>query len=582
MNQLSLRSLEIIHENPFRILGLPVTATDRDIAKRVNDLATYAEFGKSRDYNTDLPFLSPLKRTSESIDRAAQRLELPDRKLHFANFWFWQSNSVDELVIEVIGAGDGARALTLLARAIAGKPLVAKTLSNYRNCALLAYILGNQNDLSELNVGVKSLQQFIRQSVNVLSNPAYPEFAARVVGKTYSVDPTREVIRFAEELSRIVRSDQQADLETTKLFLFSFSDAASDVQRHVKMIFTTEPMRRIEEFLEEAALTRVVEPGESYELGLRLADRCGREIEKLTSLLTNEDPHVQGLRDKVAEELIDCSTAYFNEVHEDDEADAIESARILTKKAETFAIGLRARTRVREDLEQIRGFETRHALNAEANRIMAEIGGLPRLDSVALSNKDLLGLVVSLINKTAAPLSKLRSSGGEGKELYDYFGKLVAQVAVAMCVKYANTTNDFKSVVPLMARIAPLPMDPEQRRQFNTNKNVLDRNFQQAQDQTKNSAWRGSNGGRTRVQPQGQASGGGCFIATLVYGSEERSQVIALKRFRDEVLLHSWAGRCFVSLYYAVSPTLVVWLRPYPAVHIGIRKMLDRLVRSVE
>ena len=582
MTQLGLRSLKIIHENPFRVLGLPVTATDRDIAKRVNDLATYAEFGKSRDYNTDLPFLSPLERTLESIDQAAQRLELPDRKLHFANFWFWQWNSVDELVIDVLGSGDHTKALALLARSIAGKPLAAKTLSNYRNCALLAYILSGQDGLPDQKRSVKSLQQFVRQSVSVLSHPAYPEFADRVVGKTYSVDPTREVIRFAEELSRIVRSDQQAEIETTRLFLSSFSDAAFDVQRHVKMLFTTEPMRRIEELLEEAGQTRALEPGESYEVGFHLAETCGREIEALMNLLTNDDAHVQSLSDKVAEELIDCSTAYFNEVRENDFADAIESAKILTQKAEPFAIGLRTRKRVRDDLEQIRGFETQHALNAEAERIMGELNALPRLDSAELSNKNLLGLVVSLIENTAGPLSRLRSRGGEGRELYNDFGKLVAQVAVALCVKYANTTNDFKSVFPLMARIDPLPMDPEQRRQFNTNKTVLERNLRQAEEQAKSSAWRGLNAGRTPAKPQGRASAGGCFIATLVYGSEERLQVIALKRFRDEVLSHSWLGRCFVSFYYFVSPTLAVWLRPYPTVQIGIRKMLDRLVRHLE
>lgn len=50
---------------------------------------------------------------------------------------------------------------------------------------------------------------------------------------------------------------------------------------------------------------------------------------------------------------------------------------------------------------------------------------------------------------------------------------------------------------------------------------------------------------------------GGCYIATAVYGSYDCPQVWTLRRFRDEVLAKSAAGRLFVRIYYAVSPHLV-------------------------
>lgn len=52
-------------------------------------------------------------------------------------------------------------------------------------------------------------------------------------------------------------------------------------------------------------------------------------------------------------------------------------------------------------------------------------------------------------------------------------------------------------------------------------------------------------------------SGGGCYIATCVYGSYDCPNVWVLRRFRDDVLLNSVVGRWFVKLYYAVSPNLV-------------------------
>lgn len=50
---------------------------------------------------------------------------------------------------------------------------------------------------------------------------------------------------------------------------------------------------------------------------------------------------------------------------------------------------------------------------------------------------------------------------------------------------------------------------------------------------------------------------GGCYIATVVYGSYDCPQVWVLRRFRDQFLLKSRVGNVFVKIYYCVSPVLV-------------------------
>ncbi len=58
------------------------------------------------------------------------------------------------------------------------------------------------------------------------------------------------------------------------------------------------------------------------------------------------------------------------------------------------------------------------------------------------------------------------------------------------------------------------------------------------------------------VRPQ-STSGGGCYIATCVYGSYDCPQVWTLRRFRDYILAENWYGRLFIKCYYAISPSLV-------------------------
>ena len=73
----------------------------------------------------------------------------------------------------------------------------------------------------------------------------------------------------------------------------------------------------------------------------------------------------------------------------------------------------------------------------------------------------------------------------------------------------------------------------------------------------------------------------GCYVATCIYGSYDCPQVWTLRRFRDNILAPTAAGRAFIHTYYAVSPTLVrlfggkKWFK-------GIfRGVLDNMVKSL-
>lgn len=69
-----------------------------------------------------------------------------------------------------------------------------------------------------------------------------------------------------------------------------------------------------------------------------------------------------------------------------------------------------------------------------------------------------------------------------------------------------------------------------------------------------------------------------CFIATAAHGSLYQGDVVTLRRFRDEVLMTSAAGRWFVDTYYSISPPIADTIRDSEALKAMTRAALAPLV----
>lgn len=85
-----------------------------------------------------------------------------------------------------------------------------------------------------------------------------------------------------------------------------------------------------------------------------------------------------------------------------------------------------------------------------------------------------------------------------------------------------------------------------------------------------------------REPPGAAANAPGCFIATAAWGSPMADEVVTLRRFRDEVLMQSDAGRAFVRAYYRLSPPIADFIRDREPLRAAVRVALWTVVKAVD
>jgi hypothetical protein len=104
---LDVATKDLFRKNVFRITGLRVDATSREIGKHAERLKLLAELGQDAQPNAAFP-LRPAP-TVEDIRDAIQRLKDPEKRLIDEFFWFWPENfgqSRSDAAIQALEKGD--------------------------------------------------------------------------------------------------------------------------------------------------------------------------------------------------------------------------------------------------------------------------------------------------------------------------------------------------------------------------------------------------------------------------------------------------------------------------------------------
>jgi hypothetical protein len=298
--------MDLVLRNPFRILGLPVTASSREIAKRVSDLEMFAELGKDKTYPYDFPDLGGIDRSMEAIKDAARRIELPEMRVFHSFFWFRDGDTVDELAFECLTNFELLEADGVWTKQFEKHSGIGKVSWRINRGAFSIWMSGDLEDS-----GTVYFEQAL-QDIAFASEDLYDEAIASIPGAS-QVSPQRVRDLIADALIEIaVRSSEQVygpnAIRMTEHCLYFHDQTLEYIAAKI-----TKPLTNaIQDAVDRSKAKR--DEGTSID-DLRRKNGLSKVehiIYELRDSLGESDPSFQAVANSFADEVIACAINAIN------------------------------------------------------------------------------------------------------------------------------------------------------------------------------------------------------------------------------------------------------------------------------
>ncbi len=575
--------MNIIKQNPFRVLGLTANATEKEIQRQISIIKRYAEVGKTKTFDYDFEFIGDISRNQEEIQQASNQIEQAHKKLLYALFWFVKNNQFDEIAFNNLKERDTDKAIEIWNKTLK-EEITSKNYSSYHNLSTLYIALATIDDQIE----IQKLQTGISLKGKLIHSENLKDFSKLVTGNGISNYPIEISKKFVDEVVELLKPylNKRNGLSTNDLISL-FNSYPASIKKYVSAKFTEAPISNIENKIEKTARRRKNNPRDAEEYGEELYKSTKSDIVLLKELLGSSNIQFQMIANKLANEILQCSIDFFNKLREENsEFDPGDDALRIAKYAKSIGATGQTKDRINEALNSIQEWVDDKP-NRERQEVIAEdllfitnkLHGFQNLSNSIQNARDLL---VSCKPK----LNNIKNELGSYNSFYLQISSAVVGNAMGMVIEVVNNAQSgleynpsklillpdiISSAVSVFDIMASYDMVSEVRNRYNTNKRTIN-NINSKLQTIK----------RQRTSFSSSSSSGGCYIATMAYGDYNHPQVIILRKFRDETLLNTVLGRSFVSFYYATSPHLVKLLKNQKCINQLIRNLLDRFVNKIK
>jgi len=355
---------DLFRRNAFRITGLPVDATTREVARHADKLKMLAELGQDHHSHTAAYPMKPPP-TLDEIREAIQKLKDPEKRLVDEFFWFWPQEfgkSQSDPAMQALAKGDPNTAVDIWAAREKDGALSATAKHNlalvYHVCALdwenysvnnaveeerrkkiTNYWKGAFNRWETLAANEQLWEQVLAR-IRQLNEPSLPTGFARRMRATLP----EALHKINAELALAFAESGKIDLARVHIrFMREMTQGLDNAEKVAELVLTP-ATNRLKQQIHLARQALQTDPATAHEAARTLIEHATPLLE-LFDLFFGEQEHFQKeLFDDVANTVVNCLVAHQRKTGDND------TFVKLLQRALPLAESIEVRRRIEENI----------------------------------------------------------------------------------------------------------------------------------------------------------------------------------------------------------------------------------------
>lgn len=371
--------LDIIQNNPYRLLGIYSNSPIKERVANHNRLKAFLKVGKEVSFPLDLLGVrSTMTRTTAEVSDAEAKLTLPNEQLKYAQFWFVKVTPLDDVAINHLIVENINGAISIWE-----KKENVSSLQNRIVCALIT-----DNYALAIACAYKLYSSYTTDFVHI------------VLGDYQMIDTGKLAYDFLDVLCSAIGAQ--------KLLPYL---AENDWKHYVR----GQAIKPLIETLQSAIDIAKASNGKGitarYNAGAKLMNVTKEELSQLKGLLSVADLQYQMIADKLGLEILQCGIDYYNG---SEAADAARKAMKLQAYAQSVVIGKMAKDRCKENVDILQKIID----NLPPAEVFAEDKAIKEELRKFCQLPDKICYAVTLLNKAKPHLQSIKAKLGANNSFY--------------------------------------------------------------------------------------------------------------------------------------------------------------------
>lgn len=391
--------MNIINNNPYRLLGVYSTSSQREVVSNQGRMKAFLKVGRPVTFPLDLDGILPsISRNEESVADAVPKLSLPAEQLKYAQFWFAKSTPIDDIAFSKLTNGDINGAI-----GIWSKKETVSSLQNLLICAIIKDEIGKAITYAE---------------------------------KLYS--------SYSEAFVKMVLGENA--LATSGSLANDFLDVLCiefDTNQLVKWVTIPEWKEYISKKSIKPLVDKIMMAVETcksskgkginarYFAGIKLMNDTKADLAQLKTLVATNDLQYQMLADKLGQELLQCSIDYYND---SGALDAAQKSLVLQKYALSVVVGKMAKDRCKKNVDIL----TKIIAEAPPSEVVAEDKAIKEKLANISKQDSTISNAIALLNDTKGDLVSIKNKLGVSSAYYLKMSTTVVNCALGFVIDEVN------------------------------------------------------------------------------------------------------------------------------------------------